>query len=403
MGPILRALLRSKAAALLIVLEIALTLAIVSNALSIVVDRVGAMQRPTGVEEDRLVSLVTVAVDDQYDWAGAYTADYTRLRAIPGVENAYASNTLPLTNGGWSSSISWKRGERSETGAALYFSDENAAATLGLKLVAGRNFDAREISQFSRNNVMNPKVVVITQALANQMFPNGDAVGKFISIGANVDTLEQEIIGVVERLQTPWPRGGGFVNAEYSVLVPYRPEGFTRWVIRTAPGQQEAVLKTAEETLGKADRNRVILDPETFQQIRADGYRTYTTMVVIMSVISVLLLIITALGIVGMVSFWVTQRTRQIGARRALGARKRDILAHFRIENLLLSIGGIVIGVGLAFAVNYGFAQAFGAPRMPWFYLPIGALLVLLLGQLAVWVPAHRAAQIAPAIATRSA
>lgn len=402
MGPILRALLRSKAAALLIVLEIALTLAIVSNALSIVVDRVGAMRRPSGLDENQIISLANIPVAASYDMEAGYVADRARLLALDGVENAFMSNTLPLTNGGWSTSVHYQQGTQSDIGSAIYFSDENAIATLGLKLVAGRNFDAREVSQFERNSQLNPAVVVISKALADTLFPDGNAVGKRISLGANADVLNQEVIGVVERLQTPWPRST-YANAEYSIMVPHRPSGYARWVIRTREGAAATVLKEAEQLLGQSNRDRVIESPQTFEQIRTNSYRSYTTMVVIMLVISVLLLIITALGIVGMVSFWVTQRTRQIGARRALGARQRDILNHFRVENLLLSAGGILVGVALAFAVNYWFAQEFRAPRMPWFYLPVGALLVLVLGQLAVWVPARRASMIAPAIATRSA
>lgn len=401
MGPILRALMKSKAAALLIVLEIALTLAIVSNALSIIFDRIGNMNRPSGLEEDRVVSLQTSPAGPAYDIAAGYQADLARLLSIPGVENAYPSNTLPLTNGGWSSSVTLKPGEDSDVGTAIYFADERTIPTLGLKLIEGRNFDAREVTWFKRNDSLNPPVTIVSKALAEAMFPGESALGKRISVNGNENDLGQEIIGVVERLQAPW--SGSTRLVEHSSLVPHHPESGYRWVIRVAPGQAEAVLKAAEEKLGKEDRARVVEDPETFARIRADSYRNARAMVVIMAVISVLLLAITALGIVGMVSFWVTQRTKQIGTRRALGARKVDILNHFRLENLLLSAAGIVIGTLLAFGFNFLFANLFNATRMPWFYLPIGAVMVLLLGQLAVWMPARRASQVAPAIATRTA
>lgn len=401
MGPILRALMKSKAAALLIVLEIALTLAIVSNTLSIIFDRIGAMRRPSGVEEDRVVSIQHAPAAPTYDAQAGYEADLARLLSIPGVENATPMNTLPLTNGGWSSSVTLKAGQDSDVGTAIYFADERTIPTLGLKLIEGRNFDAREITWFKRNDQLNPPVTIVTKALAEAMFPGESALGKRISVNGNENDLSQEIIGVVERMQAPWP--GNTRVAEHSSLVPHHQEGYHRWVIRTAPGQAENVLKLAAEKLAKEDRARVIEEPETFAQIRSASYRNARAMVIIMSAISVLLLAITALGIVGMVSFWVTQRTKQIGTRRALGARKGDILNHFRIENLLLSAGGIVLGTLLAFGANYWFASMFGATRMPWFYLPIGAAVVLLLGQIAVWAPARRASLVAPAIATRTA
>lgn len=401
MGPILRALMKSKAAALLIVLEIALTLAIVSNALSIIFDRIGNMKRPSGLEEDRIVSLQHQAATLDYDSPGGYQADLARILAIPGVENATTMNTLPLTNGGWSSSVTLKAGQDSDVATAIYFADERTIDTLGLKLVEGRNFDAREISWFKRNDRLNPPVTIISKALAEAMFPGESAIGKRISVNGEENDLDQEIIGVVERMQAPWV--GNVRVVEHASLVPHHQEGYHRWVIRAAPGQSEAVLKAAEEKLGKEDRARVIEEPETFAKIRSDSYSNARAMVIIMAVISVLLLAITALGIVGMVSFWVTQRTKQIGTRRALGARKVDILNHFRLENLLLSAAGIVIGTLLAFGFNFLFANMFNATRMPWFYLPIGAAVVVVLGQLAVWMPARRASLVQPAIATRTA
>jgi putative ABC transport system permease protein len=115
------------------------------------------------------------------------------------------------------------------------------------------------------------------------------------------------------------------------------------------------------------------------------------------------LLVVTALGVGGLASFWVQQRTKQIGVRRALGATRRDILRYFQVENFLLASGGIVLGMLLAYAGNLLLMNAFELARLPWIYLPAGAALLWLLGQLAVLGPALRAASIPPVVATRSA
>jgi putative ABC transport system permease protein len=112
--------------------------------------------------------------------------------------------------------------------------------------------------------------------------------------------------------------------------------------------------------------------------------------------------VITGLGIVGLASFWVQQRTRQIGIRRALGATKRDIVHYFQLENFILATIGIVLGMLLAYGINLWLMDKYGVPRLPSEFLPIGALLLWLLGQVAVLGPALRAAGIPPAIATRS-
>ncbi len=112
---------------------------------------------------------------------------------------------------------------------------------------------------------------------------------------------------------------------------------------------------------------------------------------------------VTALGIVGLASFWVQQRTKQIGIRRALGATRGQILRYFQTENFLLASVGIVLGMLLAYSINLWLMGAYELPRMPITYLPIGAVLLWLLGQIAVFGPAHRAAAVPPAVATRSA
>jgi putative ABC transport system permease protein len=114
------------------------------------------------------------------------------------------------------------------------------------------------------------------------------------------------------------------------------------------------------------------------------------------------LLLVTALGIIGLASFWVQQRRRQIGVRRALGATRSDILHYFQTENFLIVTGGIALGMALAFGLNLALMRIYELPRLPLLYLPVGALALWLLGQLAVLGPALRAAAVPPVVATRS-
>jgi putative ABC transport system permease protein len=106
--------------------------------------------------------------------------------------------------------------------------------------------------------------------------------------------------------------------------------------------------------------------------------------------------------VVGLASFWVQQRTRQIGIRRALGATRSDILRYFQVENFILATVGIVVGMALAYAINLWLMHKYQVGRLPAGFLPIGAALLWLLGQIAVLGPALRASMIPPAIATRS-
>ena len=110
----------------------------------------------------------------------------------------------------------------------------------------------------------------------------------------------------------------------------------------------------------------------------------------------------TALGIVGLTSYWVEQRRKQIGVRRALGATKSDILRYFQIENFLVVTLGIVVGMMMAYGLNQVMMRYYELPRLPAMYLPLSAAVLWLLGQGAVLVPAMRASSITPVSAIRS-
>ena len=163
------------------------------------------------------------------------------------------------------------------------------------------------------------------------------------------------------------------------------------------------MLKQAVATLNKNDPNRLIWRETTFEKGRAEFFADDRDMVGLLLIVSALLLLVTALGIVGLASFWVQQRTKQIGIRRALGATRGQILHYFQTENFLLATLGIVIGMVLAFGINHWLMAAYELPRLPWYYLPAGAAALWGLGQLSVLGPALRAASVPPAVATRSA
>jgi putative ABC transport system permease protein len=117
--------------------------------------------------------------------------------------------------------------------------------------------------------------------------------------------------------------------------------------------------------------------------------------------VCVVMLAVTAFGIVGLTSFWVGQRRRQIGIRRAVGATRGHIMQYFQTENFLLSTAGVLLGMALAFGINLYLMQHYELARMPWYYLPGGAVALWLIGQIAVLGPALRAAAVPPVVATR--
>jgi putative ABC transport system permease protein len=118
--------------------------------------------------------------------------------------------------------------------------------------------------------------------------------------------------------------------------------------------------------------------------------------------VTALLLGISSLGIFGLGTFNVSTRTRQIGTRRAVGARRGDILRYFMVENGLITTGGIVVGSLLALGVGYWLSMQYSLPRLDLYFLVGGVLVLWTIGQIAAWHPARRASRVSPSVATRT-
>jgi len=401
MRPILSAMRRNKFGALLIATQMAVTLAFLANALTLVEQRMAWSDRPTGIAETDIFVMQTEMVDHPSDLAARQANDVAALRALPGVADAYTTNMYPLQGGGWIETVNLTAEQKTPTAfTAHYMGDEHALNTMGLKLIAGRNFSADEIANRSDNDIPPPSGFIVTKTLAAKLFPNGDALGKSIFVETSKPV---PIIGIVDRLQGPMTVATGLYStfAENSVLTPYRLIGERSvYMVRAQPGQRDAVMKAAETKLFSIDDNR-ILKSKSMQQVRTDAYRGAHGLIVLLSAICTALLIVTAFGVIGLTSYWVAQRRQQIGIRRALGASRQAIVRYFQTENFMIAAAGAAIGIAFAIALNLWMVHSFEMVRMDNSRAIGGAVIILLLGQFAVLWPALRAASIPPALATR--
>ena len=398
--PILSTLRRHKTAAALIVLEIALTCAIVCNALFLVSQRIEKISLPSGLAEKELVMVNVGGIGRQVDAMARTREDLAALRAIPGVTQVTTVNQLPFRRNSSSSGLSHTADqEASSVNVAMYGVAENGLATLGLNLTSGRDFQPAEY--IALDDVMSRKTkdvavpILLNQAAAQRMEPRGTALGKTYYMGDQA----MHVVGIVEALATPVGWDG---NRTMSIILPGRtPFGEGVYLLRTAPERRQEVLKAALAALERNDPNRLVREKLTYEEQRNDYFKNDRAMVGLLVTVCVALLVVTALGIVGLASFWVQQRSKQIGIRRALGATRGQILRYFQTENFLLATVGIMLGMLAAYAINLALMSTYELPRMPLVYLPVGAVLLWLLGQIAVFGPARRAAAVPPAVATR--
>jgi putative ABC transport system permease protein len=401
-GPILSALRKHRLTASLVVLEIALTCAIVCNAIFLIGDRLATLDTPSGIDEANVVHIVSSDIGRHGDDHARTEADLAALRAIPGVAAATISNSLPLGDTSWGSSLNLTPNQQSSTVDVKNFYGERVGETLGTRLVAGRYFDSTEyvwLDDLVTDKAKPSPFIMITQGLARHLFGNASPLGRSVWLGSS--NTEMRVIGVVEHLASA---GGVDRSAvEFATIQPWRETTASggSFVIRSQPGQADRVMALAVEKLKQIDPRRVIVKKETFKTIRDERFAGDRSMAGLLLAVCIILLVVTALGIVGLASFWVGQRRRQIGVRRALGARRVDILRYFQTENFLLAGMGIVVGMALAYGVNLFLMRAYELPRLPLYYLPVGAVVLWVLGQVAVFAPAMRAASVPPVVATR--
>jgi len=405
--PIVAALGRHKVATLLIVLQVALTLAVASNALFIVATRIVHLSRPTSTDEAHLFIIRNGWKLGQHsaEIDANIRADLDTLRHVAGVRDAYSSQGFPL--GGFKDDIilrlKLKPDQKTHGQLVTFFaSDEHAVDTLGISLVAGRNFRRDEIIASGPNEKMSPASIIVTRSLADELFPDGSALGKTVYLPGG----PAEIIGVLASLQGPLKQSERLDR--FTVLVPmhYLDSAGVVYLVRADSTAMKPVIAATLKALQQRSDERIIDAKEgvvTMAQVRERAYADDHSVALLMSILSGMLLLATAGGIVGLSSFWVSQRRRQIGIRRSLGATTGDILSYFHSENFLIVSAGIVLGSLLAFVANLGLMHVYELPRMPPYVPLLGALLLWLLGQLAVWGPARYAAKVSPVVAIRTA
>jgi len=404
--PILSTLRRHKTASALIVLEIALSCAIICNALFLIAGRLDRMNRPTGQAEDEIVRVQVTGIGTDENASALTRSDLAVLRALPGVKSASVTNQVTFGGGSWNSSVNLSPDQTHQTlSSTVYLGDEKLPQTMGLKLVKGRYFNADELLDWDTINKPGADAAVpaaiVTTDMAEKLWPGQDPIGKTLYSWG--DESGSRVVGVVDKLARPNNQGGPEAY-HYSMILPiwtpYTVGG--NYLVRTEPGRRAEVLKAAVEALRKNGPRRIVLNQQTMEEMRGDFYRSDRAMAWMLVLVCVALLVVTALGIVGLASFWVQQRTKQIGVRRALGATRTQILRYFQAENFILATAGIVIGMLLAFGLNQLMMSKAELPRLPAIYLPVGALVLWVLGQLSVLGPARRAAAVPPAVATRS-
>jgi putative ABC transport system permease protein len=397
--PISNALRRSKAGALMLLLQIAITTAIVSNAAFIIYDRIQYLEQETGYPEDEVFRVGVLNFGTDVDIWQQIKRDVTFIKSIPGVENASFTNHMPLSGSG--SATGMRLNPPGEDGLSVrssyFFMDESGIDSLGLTISEGRNFRASEVNVSSeQGQERRPSVAVVSKQFLDALFPQGDGLGSTMYF----DGVATQIVGVVDKMKGPWLQDRAsdhvvimppnFANARYMLAV------------RAKADERATIMREIEDKMLSQYDQRVIFGVNGLDELKADYNAGDMLMKRMLIVLISVLVAVTAVGIFGLTVFNINKRTKQIGTRRALGGRRSDIVRYFLLENTMISLTGVIFGaIGALYLGDFLF-DTYSLPSLELSYVLATTVFVMLISLLSVVFPASKAANISPSIATRS-
>jgi putative ABC transport system permease protein len=406
---LLSAMWRSKTGPLLVAAQVALTLAVVVNMAYIVHQKLEDAGKPTGLDLNNMFWITTQASSPDYNYPVAVKADLAYLNGLPGVIAATTVQNRPQTFSQmelpFAADPQTLLNPNGGTAGVIYFGTDKVIDAMGLKLVAGRNFDPNVVvapsTDFSSAMGTWAPEMIVTQVLAKKLFPKGDALGK--AAYAGLINKSAVIVGIVDFMRAnPMPSQFEEFATQVVFMPIIAPGPNASYIVRTRPGQRDSIMAEVDKKFGDLQPGRFVERMEAYDRTAADSREGYRASVIILSVATFFVVIVTVVGIVGLAAFSVATRTKQLGTRRAIGARKFHILRYFLVENWIITTGGVVLGCVLALAAGVQLSRMYQIPQLPLYYLVGGVLLLWGVGLLAVLVPAFRAASISPAVATRT-
>jgi predicted permease len=326
-----------------------------------------------------------------------------RIEAVPGVRGAAATDSLPLEgfNNGMPFLIAGRdvvdRANRLACGfkmvQASYFQ------VLGIRVIKGRGLTERDVKG-------TQPVAVINQTMVNRFFKEQEPIGQRLLIQDVIPgspalgpEISWEIVGVIADERTAslegTTRAGVYVPIEQS------PTTFANVVVRGAI-EPQALGRAITQAVHEVDRNQVVSDIRTLEQLKDESAASNRLRTILLAVFASLALLLSAIGIYGVISYTVAQRTHEIGVRAALGASGAALLRMVLTSGMGLTLLGLAIGVGGALALTRLLGSLlFGVSARDPLTLGASAVVLVLVAFLACYIPARRAAKLDPLVALR--
>jgi putative ABC transport system permease protein len=388
----------------LVVLEVALALILLIGSSLFVRSFLNLQSAQVGFDTAPLTSLRFYLPGEQYEPADAKARRVEdvvrRTEAIPGVQAAFASNFVPLGGGGGGGRV-LVEGKPVEAGQEPRISyvatTPHLRATLGVPLLRGRDFTDTE-------GATRSPVALVNQTMARRLWGDEEAVGRRFRVKDNTALPDWfTVIGVVADFRHYQGDSNEAIGPAAYVPHPYEPTLNTGLTIRVATGSPAAVTAAVREHIKLSDPTLPVFQVSSMEELRQRSFWEYRLFGLMFGMFGMIALLLASIGVYGLLSYSVSQRTQEIGVRVALGAARRDVLRLIVGQGLKLAGVGILLGMVGARVVTpvVGTILYNVTPSDPLSFAAV-SIFLLVVATVASYVPARRAMAVDPIIAIRN-
>jgi putative ABC transport system permease protein len=406
---LLKALRLRKFATTLLILQLSLTIGLMVNTVILTTSTIEKLNKPLGFDVEQLITVDLMPTSGAYRDTDYYQSitrqDIAKISAIDGVISAAHYNQLPIQRGGWNGNMQAADfPEDAVLPAELryvpqFYSSKIGLENLGVEIIEGRSLtDADDITKDFYSLQDRDQIeqnIIITQSLAKAIFPNKSALGELTNNG--------RVIGIARDFSiSPSRKGidksfGLFGNFMFS-----QSDYEQHYVVRVEPRKLAQVQAKLSDTILSVQAERDIIRVQSMAERLKNFYSQDAGLASLFGMLSLLMIVVTVVSSFAHAHFHVTQQRKFIGIRRALGARKKDIMLYVFSENWILTIGASLLGIATMIGLNIALSQVITIEKPTALLYALAVSVVFIAGSLATWLPAYKTTKVSPVIATKT-
>jgi len=385
----------------LLILQLAITLGLLVNSAILALDTREKLSLSVGIDLDNILIVSTHPTSGNYRdldyFRSIATEDLAKLSQLPGVNSVSISNHLPVSHRGMMSNVfdldnpEQERTDKYLKDVNYILAEENLASSMGFTLIEGRFLNKSDQLDFGSDTKRN---MVITESLKNTLYGDSSALGQETNNGFIVGVIKDVILDPSNPRDKQY---GVFVNTimEYIFVGRY-------YILNVEPGHMASVRSKAADTILAVQAERDIFDVFTMADRLKDYYRDDQGLADLFILLCGLMILVTAISSYAYSQFHIARQKKYIGIRRALGARKIDILLYVLTENWLVYTLGCILGIAVALGFNILLSQHISLSKPDLGLFLVAVSIVFISGTLATWFPANKTSKVPPVIATKT-